>query len=84
MSNVSIPRPPDVVTILWQRNPLQPLSPRTVVQAAVIGNADPCSSFLRNGQRYACAKECLLENDFTKVFEERFGVFGLSVFVKDS
>ncbi|WP_442597906.1 hypothetical protein [Neobacillus sp. D3-1R] len=83
MSNVSIPRPPDVVTILWQRNPLHPHSPRTIVEATVIGSADPCNRFLRTGEIYACAKECLLENDFTKVFEERLGVFGLSVFVRE-
>ncbi|MFC0272628.1 hypothetical protein ACFFIX_14425 [Metabacillus herbersteinensis] len=84
MSNVSIPRPPDVVTILWERNPLKRRAPRTIVEATVIGNADPCDRFLENGEQLVCAEDCLLDNGFKKVFEERLGVFGLSVFVRES
>jgi hypothetical protein len=81
--NLFIPRPPDVVTILWSKNPLQPRSPRTIVDANVFGNAAPCNRFLQPGKRYLHAKDCLLENGFKRVFEERLGsVFGLSVFVR--
>jgi hypothetical protein len=47
--NVSIPRPPDVVTILWERNPLDRQAPRTVVEATVIGSAKPCGRLLAQG-----------------------------------
>lgn len=79
-SNVSIPRPPDVVTILWARNPLRPRSFRTVVDASVIGNADPCRRFLRSGMRYVDARNCLLRNGFRLTSEQRSNVFGVSVF----
>jgi hypothetical protein len=82
--NVSIPRPPDVVTVLWVRNPLQPRSPRTIVDSAVIGSADPCNRTLRSGQLFVCAEDCLLDCGFEKVFEEKIGsVFGLSIFVRE-
>ncbi|WP_257351497.1 hypothetical protein [Pseudalkalibacillus decolorationis] len=81
MSNVSIPRPPDVVTILWERNPLNPRSPRTIVEATVIGSSEPCKRFLKSGQSFVRAEECLLDNGFKKVDEERLGVFGVSLFV---
>lgn len=75
--------PPDVVTILWQRNPLSLTSPRTIVEATVIGSANPCIRDLRNGKRYVCAEDCLLANGFEKIFEERLGLFGLAVFVRE-
>ncbi|XJZ28915.1 hypothetical protein ACF5W4_09060 [Bacillota bacterium Lsc_1132] len=81
-SHVSIPRPPDVVTILWSRNPLRPRSFRTIVDAAVIGSADPCRRFLRSGQRYVDARDCLLQNGFRLVSQQRFSVFGVAVFVR--
>jgi hypothetical protein len=81
-NNVSIPRAPDVVTILWQRNPLQPRSSRTIVNASVIGSASPCTRFLRNGVRYVNARDCLLNNGFQIITNERFSVFGVTVFVR--
>lgn len=81
-NNVSIPRPPNVVTILWQRNPLRPRSPRTIVSSSVIGVAAPCQNFLQSGQRFRNAEECLLTNGFVLIFEKRFGVFGLSQYLK--
>lgn len=81
MSNsINIPRPPDVVTILWQRNPLRPLEPRTIVQATVIGSADPCK--LKEGRQLRQAVTCLLANRFLLVFNLDLGVFGISVFVR--
>ncbi|HEX6923681.1 MAG TPA: hypothetical protein VF149_07645 [Bacillales bacterium] len=83
MSDVSIPRPPDVVTILWVRNPLRRRSPRTIVEATVIGNADPCNRFLRANEKFVCAEDCLLDNGFKKVCEDKMGVFGVSLFIRD-
>jgi hypothetical protein len=82
-SNVSIPRPPDVVTILWQRNPLDRRAPRTIVEATIIGNAEPCQRFLQTGKRYRKAANCLLNNGFEQVTNERLGVFGIAVFVRE-
>lgn len=82
-NNVGIPMPPDVVTILWQRNPLCLTAPRTIVESTVIGSAQPCVRTLRTGKRFVCAEDCLLANGFKKVFEQRFGVFGLAVFVRE-
>ena len=82
--NVSIPRPPDVVTILWQRNPLDRRAPRTIVEATVIGSARPCQQLLQNGKRYRTAAECLLDNGFKQITNERLGVFGIAVFVRNS
>ncbi|MGZ4159387.1 MAG: hypothetical protein ACXVNF_01115 [Neobacillus sp.] len=84
MSNVSIPRPPDVVTILWQRNPLNPESPRTIIQSNVIGSSHPCERLLEPGDLFVRARDCLLANGFRRVFQERFGVFGISVFLRNS
>lgn len=82
MSNsVSIPRPPDVVTILWVRNPLKPGSSRRIAEATVIGSAEPCN--LSTGKCYGKAVNCLLENDFVKVSNNDYGVFGVAVFVRE-
>ena len=78
--SVSIPRPPDVVTILWERNPLRPQSSRRIVEATVIGSADSCK--LSTGTCYRKAVNCLLSNDFVRVSNTRLGVFGISVFVR--
>lgn len=80
--SVFIPRPPDVVTILWERNPLRPQSSRTIVEATVIGSADSCK--LSTGKCYRKAVNCLLSNDFVRVSNTRLGVFGVSVFVRVS
>ena len=45
--DVSIPQPPDIVTILWQRNPLDLQAPRTIVEATIIGSARPCRRLLQ-------------------------------------
>ncbi|MGG5254251.1 hypothetical protein ACQYAD_12215 [Neobacillus sp. SM06] len=82
-SHVSIPRSPDVVTILWSRNPLRPRSFRTIVDATVIGSASPCNRFLRSGQHYVDARDCLLANGFRLVSQQRVGsVYGVAVFVR--
>jgi hypothetical protein len=84
MSNVSIPREPDVVTILWQCNPLRPGSAATILEAQIVGRAIPCTRFLRQHQSLCSAKDCLLDKGFKEVFEEDFGVFGISVFVRET
>ena len=81
--DVSIPQPFDVVTILWQRNPLDIQAPRTIVEATIIGNARPCGRLLQTGDNYRIAVKCLLDNEFEQVFSERLGVFGVSVFVRE-
>jgi hypothetical protein len=80
--NVSIPRPPDVVTILWERNPLERQAPRTIVAATMIGSANPCGLKLQPGDRFRSARRCLLANGFEEIVNERFGVFGTAVFVR--
>ncbi|MGE7603481.1 hypothetical protein ACQKL5_13485 [Peribacillus sp. NPDC097675] len=81
MSNsVSIPRPPDVVTILWERNPLKPQSSRRIVEASVIGSAEPCK--LSTGRCYRKAVNCLLDNGFVRVTNTHYDVFGVAVFVR--
>ncbi|CRK83524.1 hypothetical protein [Neobacillus massiliamazoniensis] len=82
ISNVSIPRPPDVVLIVWARNPLSPTSSRRIVETAVNGSARPCNSLLVPDNRYTRARDCLFENGFEQVFQGRRGVFGISVFVR--
>ena len=81
--DVSIPQPFDVVTILWQRNPLDIQAPRTIVEATIIGNARPCRRLLQTGDIYRSAVNCLLDNGFEQLFSERLGVFGVSVFVRE-
>ncbi|MEE3897155.1 hypothetical protein [Priestia megaterium] len=81
--DVSIPQPPDIVTILWQRNPLVIRAPRTIVKTTIIGSARPCQRLLQTGDSYRMAVKCLLDNGFEQVFSERLGVFGVSVFVRE-
>lgn len=82
MSNFSINRPPDVVTVMWQRNPLRDNSPRMIVEANVIGSVDPCENLLRRGRRLSSAEECLLDNGFRVKYENRYGVFGITLYVR--
>lgn len=82
--NVMIPRPPDVVTILWETNPLDRQAPRTIVEASVFGSANPCGRFLQPGDQFRRARQCLLSNGFQEVSSERFDVFGVSLFVRFS
>ncbi|MGJ7910279.1 hypothetical protein [Neobacillus sp. LXY-1] len=72
---------PDVVTILWRRNQN---GSRTIVAATVIGSAHPCENCLQPGDRFSAARTCLLNNGFQRVFQEMFGDFGVSVFVRTS
>jgi hypothetical protein len=81
--NVSIPRPPDMVTILWERNPLDRQAPRNIVEATVIGSANPCERLSAQGQRYRTAAHCLLDNGFEQITAERLEVFGVAVFVRE-
>ncbi|OIK09912.1 hypothetical protein [Bacillus sp. MUM 13] len=76
------PRQPDVVTILWQRNPLRPLQPRTIVDATIIGSAKPCRNDLDEGSRLRDAVACLLRNGFLMVSSTDLGIFGASVFIR--
>ncbi|MBA9029093.1 hypothetical protein HNP81_004437 [Peribacillus huizhouensis] len=78
MSGIT-PRRPDVVTILWQRNLLTPLTPR-IVEATVIGSAKPCD--LSAGQSLITASICLLSNRFVLVSNTDLGIFGISKFVR--
>lgn len=78
--SVTIPRPPDVVTILWQRNPLMLLTPPTIVKAAVIGSANSCN--LKPGDPLIPAAICLLTNRFVLVSNIDLGIFGISEFVR--
>jgi len=75
-------RPPDIVAILWQRVTINGVTTRRIVQAEVIGTANPCQGRLRVGRRFSRARECLLANGFERVFQERFGNFGVSIFVR--
>lgn len=84
MKNVSIPKPPDVVTILWQRNPLDLTAPRTIVQSSIIGSSRPCTRLLADDKTYSAARDCLLRNGFKQLSSDRLGVFGVSLFVRQS
>ncbi|SFC64794.1 hypothetical protein SAMN05443252_10560 [Bacillus sp. OV322] len=83
MSNCqNTPREPDVVTILWQRNPLRLLEPRTIVEATIIGSANPCRNDLDEGSRLRDAVACLLRSGFLLVSSTDLGIFGVSVFIR--
>ena len=81
MTNV---RPPDIVAILWQRVTINGITTRRIVQAEVIGTENPCQGRLDPGDRLSRARECLLANGFERVFQERFGDFGVTIFVRNS
>lgn len=80
MSNVSLPRFPDLVLVSFAKNPLHPNSRFKVVDACVIGSAKPCNHFLKEGELFHCAKECLLKNGFTVVSRSSTGVSGYELF----
>ncbi|UOY92791.1 hypothetical protein MUG87_01195 [Ectobacillus sp. JY-23] len=61
---VSIPRPTDLVLITFERNPLDPSAPITIVTANVVGSASPCTRRLRPGRSAQRAVDCLLANGF--------------------
>lgn len=82
MAYFSSNTPPDVVTVMWQNNPLRNTSPGIIVDVNIIGSADPCSNVLRRGRRFRVAEDCLLENGFLVEYEERFGVFGVTLFIR--
>ncbi len=82
MQNVFIPRAPDVVTILWERNPLHSRPVRTIVDSSIIGNANPCTRNLRNGQRLMDASDCLEANGVRLISQRSTGVFGISIFLR--
>ncbi|MGG3471134.1 hypothetical protein ABES02_27145 [Neobacillus pocheonensis] len=75
---------PDIVVIIWRRNSDDRNAPRRIVQAAVIGSANPCADRLEQNDRFSRAQRCLLRNGFTREFQERFGDFGISIFVRTS
>ncbi|MDN3363291.1 MULTISPECIES: hypothetical protein [Priestia] len=58
-------------------------APRTIVEATVIGRANPCGRLLAEGQRYRTAAHCLLDNSFEQITTERLEVFGVAVFVRE-
>ena len=75
---------PDIVFIIWERNANDRRSPRRIVQATVIGSANPCRNLLERNDRFSRAQSCLLENAFVREFQEVVGNFGVSVFVRRS
>ncbi|WP_223592910.1 hypothetical protein [Neobacillus bataviensis] len=75
---------PDIVFIIWERNSSNSRAPRRIVQATVIGSANPCRNLLDRNDRFSRAQRCLLENGFEREFQEVFGTFGVSVFVRSS
>jgi len=75
-------RPPDIVVILWQRVTINGVTTRRIVEAAVVGTANPCQGRLDPGDRLSRARECLQANDFNRVFQERFDDFGVSIFFR--
>ncbi|UUZ85441.1 hypothetical protein LJK88_19015 [Paenibacillus sp. P26] len=58
----SIPRPPDVVTLCFQRNPFT--GTRQITSISVIGSASPCRRVLVIGERLSSAVRCLLGHGF--------------------
>ncbi|CAH0232249.1 hypothetical protein [Peribacillus simplex] len=72
----------DVVTILWERTSLIPLTQRTIVQASVIGSAAPCKNTLDPGDSYRAAVLCLLGNRFVQVLNLDSGLSGVAVFIR--
>ncbi len=79
----TIPRPADVVFIAWQRNPLQPRSPLTIVQFSVVGSSSPCGNLLGIGRRAIPAVRCLLRNGFSIACNRRTtSVSGFVVLVR--
>ncbi|MFE0504803.1 hypothetical protein ACWF7H_12300 [Peribacillus butanolivorans] len=72
----------DVVTILWERTSLIPLTQQTIVQATVIGSAEPCDNTLNPGDSFIAAVLCLLENGFVKVLNLDSGLTGVAVFIR--
>ncbi|MGG1676634.1 hypothetical protein ACIFOT_12900 [Neobacillus sp. NRS-1170] len=75
---------PDIVFIIWERNADDRRAPRRIVQATVFGSANPCRNLLDRNDRFSRAQRCLLENGFVREFQEVFGNFGVSVFVRRS
>ncbi|MGW6298946.1 hypothetical protein [Peribacillus butanolivorans] len=72
----------DVVTILWERTSLIPLTQQTIVQATVIGSAAPCANTLNPGDSYIAAVLCLLGNRFVQVLNLDSGLTGVAVFIR--
>ncbi|MEH7333692.1 hypothetical protein V7161_13705 [Neobacillus drentensis] len=75
---------PDIVFIFWERNQSDRRAPRRIVQATVIGSANPCRNLLNPNDRFSRAQRCLLDNGFEREIQEEFGNFGVSVFVRSS
>lgn len=73
---------PDFVFIFWQVQ--EPNATRRIVEATIIGSAHPCERFLEANDRLSRARDCLLENGFRRVFQERLDDFGVSVFIRTS
>lgn len=73
MARVGSVRQPDLVLISWSRNPLVPRSSRRIIEARVIGNAQPCKCDLKSNALLRTALACLLDNDvgFKIVFSKR-------------
>ncbi|MFC0189533.1 hypothetical protein ACFFJY_14610 [Fictibacillus aquaticus] len=55
-----IPRPPDAVTIVYERNPFT--QQQQIINSCVIGSAPPCK--LQSGSDAYSAGHCLLNNGF--------------------
>lgn len=79
-----ITRIPNVVTIIWQRNPLDRHAKQTIASVCITGFFKPCHFLLQEGKRYKDAVECLESKGFEQITNERFGTFGVAVFVNKS
>lgn len=77
-----IPTTVDVVTILWERTSLIPLTQQTIVQATVIGSLAPCDNTLNPGDCFIAAVLCLLGNGFVQVLNLDSGLTGVAVFIR--
>ncbi|MCI1590024.1 MULTISPECIES: hypothetical protein [Heyndrickxia] len=81
--NDMIPKPPDVVTIVSERNPLNPKSPRTIVEVTIIGEAGKCERFLRSSEPYQTAAKGLIRSGFDKICEQNSDIYGVTIFSRD-
>lgn len=84
IENARVTRMPNVVTIIWKRNPLDRQAKQTIASVSITGFFKPCHSALQEGKRYKDAVECLVTKGFEQITNERFGTFGISVFVHKS
>lgn len=71
---------PDIVIILSEIEDGR----RVIVETIIVGSANPCRRRLDVGDRLARARRCLEDAGFVREFQEEFGDFVVSVFVRNS